>query len=217
MSSVDPIVKNTDACFKTDEEIRTLFSQYVKSNHITIEINTNDPKNKALFIDALIKMGEIEQIYMFCNSLDPEELVEILNMTPHEMYHGNVLSSTLYYYNGESAKELYIYFRNRGAIPCLDSYNEFPWEQTGCCRTCMFEYIYQRNEKDFIPTFSWIKNYEKEWIENYNKSADCDIIQSARISQLTNCSACTYNPSDDDFYKFDEYDNFNEVDDFKNY
>lgn len=146
---------------KTVSEIQELYRDYIKSHKGMIVDAESSIEENACFIDQLIHAGKTEQIYDFCNSFDDDTLRQILNATPYQMYHGNVLHSTLYSNTGNIAKELYIFFRDRGALPCRDYYGTYPWEQGGILWTCIPEKNYERNVAEFSEIYHWAESYEQ--------------------------------------------------------
>ena len=166
--STNPIIKeafDTDfslevnSRIKTVSEIQELYRVYIKSHGMVVDADSSIEEN-ACFIDQFIQAGKTEQIYKFCNSFDNDTLRQILNATPYQMYHGNVLHSTLYSNTGNIAKDLYIFFRDRGALPCRDYYGTYPWEQGGILWTCIPEKNYERNVAEFSEIYQWAENYE---------------------------------------------------------
>lgn len=155
---------------KTVSEIQELYRIYMKSHYMIVDTNSSI-EEYACFIDQLIQSGKTEQIYIFCNSFSNDKLRQILNATPYQMYHGNVLHSTLYSNIGNIAKELYIYFREQGALPCRDYYGTYPWEQGGILWTCIPEKNYERNVAEFSEIYQWAETYEHtiEYVKSQKK------------------------------------------------
>ncbi len=192
---------------KTVEEIQKMFFQYMNSSdpvpYVRIGSNTTI-ENYALLINGFIQSGETEPIYKFCDSFSSNVLEQILNAKPYDTYHGNVLHSTLYSNVGEIAKELYIFFRERGAIPCLDYYGEYPWEQSGTLWTCVPGQFYSRPIDKFTEIYQWAQTYEdiRRKIENYE--AVCEKVNVVPIHNYspTPCY-CNYHHGQDFDYESD--------------
>jgi hypothetical protein len=149
---------------KTTDEIKKLFIEYLSQintgkKYSNLE-KTNDIDDKAIFLSELIQTGNIGSVVRFCELIDSTELKQILNASPESMYFGNVLHMVLYSNIGEPAKYLYSYFRECGAIPILNYYDEYPWNQHGCVWTCIPQTSYTREYEEFIDTYECIQQYE---------------------------------------------------------
>ena len=189
---------------KNVSEIKALYSDLVKSRKIGLSIDsTSSIEENALFIDYLIQAENTNEIYKFCDSFDSDKLRQILNATPYNMYYGNVLHSTLYSNIGDIAKELYIYFRDRGAVPCRDYYGEFPWEQTGIIWTCIPGQNYKRDVAEFTEIYQWAQTYEDilQQIKDYEKIHEKVNIQTNNFS-CSNLCYCKYHQNIDSEFEY---------------
>lgn len=146
---------------KTVEEMQELFTVYLKSSYDYYEDYTPNERN-TIFLTNLIQTGNLGLISQFCNLLDPSTLYQIVNAKLKNTYFGNVLHTTLYSNVGESARQLYTYFRCVGAIPCMDYYNKMPWEQIGTSWTCIPNAVYRRDLNEFTDIYQWAADFEIE-------------------------------------------------------
>ena len=157
---------------KNVSEFHKLFSNYLKNRSDNgYYDNYTMTEKKAIFLHELIQSGNVGQIYEFCTLFDSYTLKLILNATPYVMYFGNVLHAVLYYNTGNIAKELYVYFRNLGATPCMDYYKEYPWQQSGIYWVCIPGLKYNRDQNEFKETYKWITEYENS-IKPFVKTTD---------------------------------------------
>ena len=147
---------------KTVEEIQKLFTEYLKSSTNDYYEDNTPIKSKAIFLNNLIQTGNLGLISQFCDLFDPSTLYQIVNAKLKNTYFGNVLHTTLYSNVGESARQLYTYFRCVGAIPCMDYYNKMPWEQIGTSWTCIPNAIYRRDLNEFTDIYQWVADFEIE-------------------------------------------------------
>jgi hypothetical protein len=147
---------------KTVKEMQELFTEYLKSCNDDSYVNYTLIESKAIFLNNLIQTGNLGLISQFCDLFDPITLYQIVNAKPRNMYFGNVLHTTLYSNVGESARQLYTYFRFVGAIPCMDYYNKMPWEQKGAIWTCIPDTVYKRDVNEFTDIYQWATDFEIE-------------------------------------------------------
>jgi hypothetical protein len=194
MTMIEPItneatIKNGNAGdptflhIKTAEEYRAL---YVEAYNMfepceeygiikqTMEQIVKDFRDKnleyeglAIYLDHLIQMGNFGKIYEFCGMFHPNELSIIVNQTPDALYNGTILHSVLYYHKNEKAIELYDFFRQAGAMPTIDYYDDFPWDSfptvwVGIGRMLGdMELNYTRQPKEFNETYNKIERLEE--------------------------------------------------------
>jgi len=181
-------VPKIDPEYKTVSEIQLMYREYRDSGMAgCFDESDNEIDENAIRIDGFIQAGETEQIYKFCDLFERDTLQKILNATPRQMYHGNVLHSTLYSNIGKTAKELYVFFREHGAVPCLDYYKVLPWEQTGSIWTCIPKKNYSRNVDEFAEIYRWVKNYEQE-LEQTKEYQNYQTFLEDLVSEHTNQS-----------------------------
>ena len=158
---------------KSVSEIQELFTTYLKSCNNEHYYAEHTPiETKAIFLNNLIQTGNLGLISHFCDLFDPSILYQIVNAKPRDMYFGNVLHTTLYSNKGESARQLYTYFRFVGAIPSINYYNEKPWRQTGTSWTCIPNKVYKRDLNEFTDIYQWARDFEIEKDYNFGQIMD---------------------------------------------
>jgi hypothetical protein len=197
---------------KTAEEIQELFSSYLKAQSGKSHYGEYSPiETKAIFLNDLIQMGNLGSIFDFCALFDASTLKQIVNAKPNHMYYGNVLHATLYSNVGESARKLYTYFRNCGAVPCLNYYRDMPWEQSGTIWTCIPTAKYLRNMEEFTETYQWAKAYE---LFQHKVATAKNFTHSSKFKTFSSPCHCNYHQeldcySDELDYELD-YDSVHE-------
>lgn len=160
---------------QTADEYQKIFINYVNNGGANISSIINYVNNGgdnissaefieweeyALTLNKLIQIGDFNLIKKFCDIFSADELKQILNVAPKEMYYGNMLHSTLYFNKGIPALQIYKYFRENGAKPFKNYYSELPWEQKGILWTEIPNENYERDPNEFSETYEVIRNYE---------------------------------------------------------
>lgn len=147
---------------QTADEFRELYAESVQMFGYNPDLDGYTATEKsAIYLDHLLHMGDFERIFSYCDEFTIDELNIILNEKPECMYHGNILHSVLYLYTGEIAMILYKFFRNIGAIPCKNYYDEMPWEIRARRWTSIPSMIFERNYLEFVEIYDRIKIYEE--------------------------------------------------------
>ena len=165
---VSNCVNTSDSEMKTCKEIQTMFKNKFQYLPVDIQFNMNNSDRifyYTLYLHQLIQLGNVLLVDEFCQLLEKNKEInieEILNANYYETYCGNVLHTVLYFNTGLTARILYIYFRNAGAKPCVNYYDEYPWEQKGIYWTNMHPKKYYRNVQEFQETYDWINDYEND-------------------------------------------------------
>jgi hypothetical protein len=196
----------------TSSEFREYSYNYLKNQGMEFE---NVPKfddvlSNVLHLHTLIYSGLFEEAKNFCLLFTNEELKEILNDTPYDMYYGNILHTILYYSEGIETIEIYKYFKSLGAKPCENYYGELPWEQNAPLWVTIPGCKYKRNPDEFVNTYAYIKTFENNnSTQNYSFIVPCHCLYHLNNSDETGYDTDGSSGVYSDEYVFDRYDSKN--------
>jgi hypothetical protein len=86
---------------------------------------------KTVYLAHLCARGDIEKVKSFIRETDSQELVEILNNDPVNLFCGSVLHTVLFWNSDYVAIDLFDLLVQHGAQYFRNYYEECPWEQVG--------------------------------------------------------------------------------------
>ena len=132
------------------------------ANKFNLNYEDNDMEIELLYVTNLLMRGELDQVREYFHSFTDYYAQELLHTTSYYTYFGTLLHILLYWNDSDDAFELYKFFRNKGALPIKDYYEQYPYEQDGTL------YIahqngdgdYKRNHEDFTSLYEKVKKFE---------------------------------------------------------
>ena len=193
----------------SSSEFREYCYNYLKNQEIEIY---NVPKfeetsSNVLHLHMLIFSGLFEEAKNFCFLFTNDELEEILNYAPYDMYYGTILHSVMYYCEGIEAIEIYKYFKSLGAKPCKNYYGLMPWEQNAPLWITIPGCKYKRNPDEFVNTYEYIKTFEKNnSTQNYSFRVPCHCLYHLNELEESGYETDSSSSDNSDEYDYDWYD-----------
>jgi hypothetical protein len=157
---------------KTANEYRKLYTESIALFGYNPELDNYTSNEKfSHYLNHLLQMGNIESVFSFCKVFKLSKLQKIINEKPYHMYYGNILHSVLFLYTDDEAIVLYKFFREIGAVPCKNYYDEMPWEINEPIWSGIPSIMFERNKLEFISTYEKVKKYEDSLIISENPSS----------------------------------------------